>query len=93
MAQKQKRENPDEMISMPVVNPHAAGIDAGSRFHFVCVAQNNVRGFKSHTGVISNKGSFESPWCQNSCVRIIFLYSKKIGVNIFVELPPKICFS
>lgn len=34
-----------EMISMPVLNPHAAGIDIGSRSHFVCVAQDNVAEF------------------------------------------------
>lgn len=32
-------------ISMPVINPHAAGIDIGSRSHFVCVAQDNVNEF------------------------------------------------
>jgi transposase len=33
--------------SMPVVNPNAAGIDVGSRSHFVCVgqAQGEVREF------------------------------------------------
>lgn len=49
MAPGKKKKNPNEMISMPVVNPHAAGIDAGSRTHFVCVAQDNVKEFKSHT--------------------------------------------
>lgn len=49
MASEKKKKNPTEMISMPVVNPHAAGIDAGSRSHFVCVAQDNVKEFKSHT--------------------------------------------
>lgn len=49
MAVKKKRVNSNETISMPVVNPHAAGIDAGSRSHFVCVAQDNVLEFKSHT--------------------------------------------
>ena len=34
---------------MPVINPNAAGIDAGSRSHFVCVAQDNVKEFPSHT--------------------------------------------
>ena len=33
------------MISMPAVNPHAAGIDLGSKSHFVCVAQDSVREF------------------------------------------------
>ena len=33
------------MISVPVVNPHAAGIDLGSKSHFVCVAQDNVKEF------------------------------------------------
>lgn len=35
----------DQMISMPAVNPHAAGIDLGSKSHFVCVAQDNVKEF------------------------------------------------
>jgi len=35
----------NEMISMPAVNPHAAGIDLGSKSHFVCVAQDNVKEF------------------------------------------------
>ncbi len=26
-------------ISMPIVNPNAAGIDIGRKSHFVCVAQ------------------------------------------------------
>jgi transposase len=44
---KTKKEiNPSStMISMPVVNPHAAGIDLGSKSHFVCVAQDNVKEF------------------------------------------------
>jgi len=32
----------DKMITMPTVNPHAAGIDLGSKSHFVWVAQNIV---------------------------------------------------
>ena len=35
----------NKMISMPAVNPHAAGIDLGSKSHFVCVAQDNVKEF------------------------------------------------
>ncbi|OFX33772.1 MAG: hypothetical protein A2W90_21760 [Bacteroidetes bacterium GWF2_42_66] len=30
---------------MPVVNLHAAGIDLGSKSHFVCVSQDNVKEF------------------------------------------------
>ena len=37
------------MISVPVVNPHAAGIDIGSTSHFVCVAQDNVQEFSVFT--------------------------------------------
>jgi len=37
------------MISVPVVNPHAAGIDIGSTSHYVCVAQNNVKEFPVFT--------------------------------------------
>lgn len=35
----------DKMLTMPIVNPHAAGIDMGSKSHFVCVAQDNVKEF------------------------------------------------
>ena len=49
MAKRKQKGNPDATISMPVVNPNAAGIDAGSRSHFVCVAQDNVKEFKTHT--------------------------------------------
>mgnify|MGYP005855888879 CR=1 FL=1 len=49
MAKRKVKGNPNETISMPVVNPNAAGIDAGSRSHFVCVAQDNVKEFPSHT--------------------------------------------
>jgi hypothetical protein len=41
--------NSDEMISIQVVNPHAAGIDIGSKSHFVCVAQDNVKEFPVFT--------------------------------------------
>ncbi len=49
MAKRKLKGNPNATITMPVVNPNAAGIDAGSRSHFVCVAQDNVIEFKSHT--------------------------------------------
>jgi transposase len=49
MAKRKVKGNPNETISMPVVNPNAAGIDAGSRSHFVCVSQDNVKEFPSHT--------------------------------------------
>lgn len=39
----------DNMISVPVVNAHAAGIDVGSTSHFVCVAQDNVKEFSVFT--------------------------------------------
>lgn len=39
----------DKMISMPVVNPNAAGIDIGSKSHFVCVSQDNVKEFSVFT--------------------------------------------
>lgn len=42
---KTKKKNSDKMLTMPVVNPHAAGIDMGSKSHFVCVAQDNVKEF------------------------------------------------
>jgi transposase len=33
--------------SLPIVNPHAAGIDVGSKIHYVCVgqAQGDIREF------------------------------------------------
>lgn len=43
--QAKRKKRTEQMISMPVVNPHAAGIDIGSRSHFVCVAQDNVAEF------------------------------------------------
>jgi transposase len=49
MAKRKLKGNPNATISMPVVNPNAAGIDAGSRSHFVCVAQDNVQEFPTHT--------------------------------------------
>lgn len=49
MAKRKIKGNPNATISMPVVNPCAAGIDAGSRSHFVCVAQDNVKEFPTHT--------------------------------------------
>jgi transposase len=44
-----KAKSSDNMISMPVVNPHAAGIDIGSKSHFVCAAQDNVKEFAVFT--------------------------------------------
>ncbi len=49
MAKRKLKGNPNATISMPVINPNAAGIDAGSRSHFVCVAQDNVKEFMTHT--------------------------------------------
>lgn len=49
MAKRKVKGNPNATISMPVVNPNAAGIDVGSRSHFVCVAQDNVKEFPAHT--------------------------------------------
>ena len=46
---KQQAKNADKMISVPVVNPHAAGIDIGSKSHYVCVAQDNVKEFPVFT--------------------------------------------
>jgi transposase len=44
-----KARNSDKMLNMPIVNPNAAGIDIGSRSHFVCVAQDNVQEFPVFT--------------------------------------------
>lgn len=49
--QKEKKNNDKDIskgfVTMPIVNPNAAGIDLGSRSHFVCVGQgeNEVREF------------------------------------------------
>jgi transposase len=49
MAKMKQKGDPNKMVSMPVVNTHAAGIDVGSRLHYVCVAQDNVKAFPCHT--------------------------------------------
>lgn len=49
MAKRKQKGNPNATIEMPVVNPNAAGIDIGSRSHFVCVSQDNVKEFRSFT--------------------------------------------
>jgi len=49
MAKQKKAKVSDKMISMPVVNPNAAGIDLGSRSHFVCVSQDNVKEYPVFT--------------------------------------------
>lgn len=46
---KQQNKSTTKSLSMPVINPHAVGIDIGSRSHFVCVGQNNVREFDVFT--------------------------------------------
>lgn len=40
-----KQKQSEASISMPVVNPHAAGIDVGGKFHAVCVNQEEVKEF------------------------------------------------
>lgn len=44
-----KRKKTSKTISMPVVNPRAAGIDIGSRSHYVCVSQDKVVEFGVYT--------------------------------------------
>jgi len=39
----------DDAIMLPTLNPHAAGIDAGSRQFFVAVPDGTVTAFESHT--------------------------------------------
>lgn len=39
------KKSTSQFVSMPVVNANAAGIDMGSKSHFVCVAQDNVHEF------------------------------------------------
>lgn len=45
MEKEKKKEKKTE--SLPIINAHAAGIDIGSRSHFVCVGQSegDVREF------------------------------------------------
>jgi len=45
MEARRKAKSMNQSVPMPVVNPHAAGIDLGSKSHFTCVAQDNVREF------------------------------------------------
>lgn len=45
MKTKRNFKKAGKTITMPVVNPHAAGIDMGSKSHFVCVTQDNVKEF------------------------------------------------
>jgi hypothetical protein len=49
MSKTKKNRTNDKMISMPVVNPHAAGIDIGGTSHFVCVSQDNVKEYSVFT--------------------------------------------
>jgi len=51
MAKKKQAKNKStaKSLTMPIVNPHAAGIDIGSRSHFICVGQDNVREFDVFT--------------------------------------------
>lgn len=63
----------EEVISMEIVNPHAAGIDVGSRSHWVAVGQheNDIREF----GVF-NQNLFEmADWLQEKKVRTIAMES------------------
>ena len=41
----------EKELSLPILHPHAAGIDIGSRSHFVAIDQNkeNVREFGVYT--------------------------------------------
>ena len=47
MKSKSKEKTSKKFVSMPVINEHAAGIDVGSRSHFVAVGQelDHVREF------------------------------------------------
>jgi transposase len=47
----QKKQKKKQINSMPVVNPHAAGIDVGARTHYVAVGQQagDVRSFGCYT--------------------------------------------
>lgn len=45
MKKERNRQCISTNVSMPVVNPSAAGIDMGSRSLFVCGAQDNVKEF------------------------------------------------
>lgn len=71
MKTKNRNQSTDKMISMPVVNPHAAGIDLGSRSHFVCVAQDNVKEF----GVCTDDLHAIARHCKNYEVQTIAIES------------------
>jgi len=43
MKTRNANESIDKMISIPVVNLHAVGIDLGSKSHFVCIAQDKLK--------------------------------------------------
>lgn len=70
MAKRKQKGNPNAMISMPVVNPNAAGIDAGSRGHYVCVSQDNVKEFKTHTAGL-----------HETCKHLMFYGVKTVAVE------------
>jgi transposase len=52
--QKEEQAEQTQMAALPVVNRHAAGVDAGSRSHWICIDANGdeaacVREFPTHT--------------------------------------------
>lgn len=74
-----------EQTSMPIVNPNAAGIDVGSRSHFVAVGQRaeDVREF----GVYSDELQALCLWLKEKCVTAVALESTgTYWQNLFIAL-------
>ena len=78
------RKKKEQMI-MPIVNPNAAGIDVGSRSHFVAVGQRSedVREF----GVYSEDLQTLCHWLKEKGVRAVALESTgTYWQNLFIAL-------
>ena len=70
----------EEIISMEIVNPHAAGIDIGSRSHWVAIGQHekDVREF----GVF-NQDLFEmADWLHQNKIRTIAMKAQVLTGKI-----------
>ena len=71
--------------SLPVINPHAAGIDVGSRSHFVAIGQgaDEVREF----GVYSSNLHALCQWLKEEAVQTVALESTgSYWQNLFILL-------
>ncbi|MCH2218430.1 MAG: IS110 family transposase [Flavobacteriales bacterium] len=75
----------DQQLSMKVINPHAAGIDVGSREHFVSIGQGleDVKSF----GVYAEDLSSLTQWLiQNKVTTVAMESTGSYWQNLFVEL-------